>query len=143
MVSSDGYLVSYQMKRVWYKTSNEFDDIICDDVQPQPDEMNNSGVTEHNMKFVDDMEITDDLHVVDPQEESRNLNLTDSERLTRLWAYIMNMYSLPRPKLVVEPYHPPVPFVGQSNAIEPYKPIPFPRRLNEVIMRRMHIPFPG
>ena len=55
---------------------NEFDAIECDDaphldsllepyLQPQHNGMNNSGVTEHNIDFVNDMEITDDLHVMD------------------------------------------------------------------------------
>ncbi|PWA69508.1 reverse transcriptase domain-containing protein [Artemisia annua] len=63
---SGGEAIIYgERKKANLDKSYEFDDIICDDVQPQPDEMNNSGVTGHNVEFIDDMEIIDDLPVKD------------------------------------------------------------------------------
>ena len=56
---------------------DEIDAIICDEVQPQHKEISNSGVK------CDDKETTDNLPVMDIQEENRNLDLTDRERLDR------------------------------------------------------------
>ena len=58
---------------------DEIDAIISNDVQPQHDEISNSGVKH------DDKETMDNL-LVDSQEENRNSDLTDSERLNRFRA---------------------------------------------------------
>lgn len=65
---------------------DEIDAIICDEVQPQHEEISNSEV-KHN-----DKEPSDNLPVMDIQEENRNLDLTDRERLNRFWACIRITY---------------------------------------------------
>ena len=54
---------------------------------------------------------------MDIQEENRNLDLTDIERLDRFWPLVLGMY----------PHNLPVPFPRSEPMIKPNKPVPFPR----------------
>lgn len=82
-----------------YEDSPQLDTLLSPDLQPQHNEVENFGVHEH-----------DDLPVKDIQEESRNLNLNDSERLKRFCTSLMEECLESTP--VVESYHPNVPFPG-------------------------------